>query len=278
MGIEFRNAARVIFPLLLVGCGARGVSQPHASEVVPTATWSASQERQYIDNTSESMIAAFFAENGFAEQGRHRLLGAEIVFWGKDGVVPQDEYLKILDASYGYTRTLGEAMNLEIPSPETNPLQGETFHIGILMTPDTCVGPSPDVTMNQIQASLISASSDSGMAQCEVNAFSFAPEANLSEGNYVSTTHFILATPYFRQATCGGKVPLYPAGLRYCLNDSQVTKAGAGHEFAHQILRSLYGPRRNGPLTISGEDLEESFAQAVEAAIIENELGVPSTR
>lgn len=275
---ELKRAAGVLFPILLAGCGAGVVNQPQASEIVPTATWTAPQERQYIDATSENMITTFFAENGFAEQGRHQLLGAEIVFWGKDGVVPQDEYLKILEASYGYTRKLGEAMELEIPGPDTIPLQGETFHIGILMTPDSCVGESPDATVNQIQARLVSASSVSGSAQCETNAFSFATEAKISSGSYVGQHHLIIATPYFRQATCGGKVPFFPAGQRYCLTDVQATMAGVGHEFVHQAFRALYGPRRNGPLMVTGEDLEEVFAQAVEAAIIEKELGVPSTR
>ena len=274
-----KETGLLIGTLIAAGCATQGIQQPQASEVAPTATWTVPQEQQYVDAKSESMITAYLTENGFAEQSRHQLLGAEIIFWGKGGVVPADSYLNILQASYDYTRKLGEVMGLEFPDPDSNPLQGETFHVGILMTPDSCVGASPDATVNQIQASLVvSAASESEMAKCEVNAFSFAPEANISEGNYVSQTHFIIATPYFRQATCGGKVPLYPVGQRYCLTEAQVTKAGVGHEFVHQILRSLYGTRRNGPLIVSGQDLEEPFAQAVEAAIIEKELGVPSSR
>lgn len=269
---------RALSPLLLAGCAVGGASQPKAYEVVPTATMTAHQEKQHVDAETNKMFTSFLTENGFTEQSRHQLLGAEIVFWGKGGNIPADKYLGIMEASYDLTRKLGEVTGLVLPDPDTNPLSGEIIHIGIMTTPDTCVGASPDATVNQIQANLVNVTTQSESAQCETNAFSFATEAKISSGNYVGPQHLIIATPYFRQATCGGKVPFFPAGQRYCLTDEQSTLAGVGHEFVHQTLRALFGPRRNGPLTVSGQDLEEAFAQAVEAAIIEKELNVPSTR
>lgn len=265
---------------LLTGCAAKNVSSSpsEGSSVQPTTDVGRAQVS--FENLSQQAIELYLEREGFVQNGQGQFLGSELLVYNRDGSdgLTAAEAITLLERSLDGMRDFAFTFNVPgIPKDENNVLSGKTFHIAVTDEQGTCL-----VTTDEVQSEIGSFGRELTQSDdydaCGVNAFSIVPVASWPPeiAGTMSNRHLIVSTGLPDHDHCpDGKTQLTPQGTTdtFCVDHKTAAKSGVVHEAVHQLLRTLFGLKEQGPF--AGDTYkEERYAGTIESDVLKEHFGV----